>query len=358
MAAYAQKFVVSVLGPKDLPLREKSDSGDRSITLPFDSEYKLRLINKHQNLRARVQVKIDGMDVSPGREFILAAGQSLDLERFILDGDLAKGNKFKFMSLEKGAATGEIQDPTSALNGRIEVRFWRELTEMEKMLRYKMVFKSNSGGYKSPDWPGADVSGMLYSGPYTTTYTNCVNPGVGGASYGAHTVEALNAKVETESSAGATTLGGLSNQQFQDSQINFDVYEHPTDIVLFLKGPAPQVVSGAKIAAVQAKQNLAVDPSLFAIMNPDGGRVSGVDKAEIFLDLAKSFVEVKLYRRLVEHNGSERLAVEFAVIKEIKQFPMGDTGQMFTQIDLGSQVQKALYFKGSDGKVYQECSTF
>src|SRR5271170_4418517 len=113
MMAWQKSFIVSILNNKNQVVREEAGDFSRVARVDFDSEYKIRIQNK-TNRRAYARVEIDGMEVSPGRRFVMGPKEVVDLERFILDGDLSTGKRFKFMSLEKGAATGEIQDPTSA----------------------------------------------------------------------------------------------------------------------------------------------------------------------------------------------------------------------------------------------------
>ena len=117
--AYANNYVVSIIH-NDKPIRESNVNGERTARLPFDSEYKIRLKNKTSR-RAIVKIDIDGTDIL-GSDLVLNGGQTLDLERF-----LTSDKKLKFMSVEKGARTGEIQDPTNEDNGLINVQFYAEM---------------------------------------------------------------------------------------------------------------------------------------------------------------------------------------------------------------------------------------
>ena len=106
MMAYNNKFVVSVL-VSGKPLRELNVQGKRTCTIPFGSEYKIRIKNRN-NIRAMASLSIDGTDVLCGKRIILGPNETVDLERFVDDKD--SGSKFKFISLEQGEQTGEIQD--------------------------------------------------------------------------------------------------------------------------------------------------------------------------------------------------------------------------------------------------------
>jgi hypothetical protein len=72
-------------------LREFGDT----VYLPFGSEYQIRLKNLNTT-RAKVSVKIDGENVTGGG-LVLNSYQTIDLERFIRNGNLTEGNRFKFI---------------------------------------------------------------------------------------------------------------------------------------------------------------------------------------------------------------------------------------------------------------------
>jgi hypothetical protein len=72
-------------------LREFKDT----VYIPFASEYSILLKNLNTT-RAVVNVFIDGEDQVPGG-IVLNAGQEIDLERSVKNGNLSEGNKFKFI---------------------------------------------------------------------------------------------------------------------------------------------------------------------------------------------------------------------------------------------------------------------
>ncbi len=72
-------------------LREFKDT----VYIPFASEYSILLKNLNTT-RAVVNVFIDGEDMVPGG-IVLNAGQEVDLERSVKNGNLNQGNKFKFI---------------------------------------------------------------------------------------------------------------------------------------------------------------------------------------------------------------------------------------------------------------------
>lgn len=65
------------------------------VAIPFGSEYSIYIKNL-ATVRALVKVEIDGEDAL-GTEVIVPANGSVELERFVKNGNFEKGNKFKFI---------------------------------------------------------------------------------------------------------------------------------------------------------------------------------------------------------------------------------------------------------------------
>lgn len=76
-------------------LREQSDR----VYLPFGSEYSVYLKNL-EHRRVKATLFIDGTNVSDGG-FIVNGSSSIDVERFIKNGNLSSGNRFKFIERTK-----------------------------------------------------------------------------------------------------------------------------------------------------------------------------------------------------------------------------------------------------------------
>jgi hypothetical protein len=86
---YANKLVASLKANGKI-LREFKDT----VYIPFGSEYSFLLKNLNTK-RALVNVFIDGEDMTPGG-LVINAGQEIDLERSIKNGNLKEGNKYLF----------------------------------------------------------------------------------------------------------------------------------------------------------------------------------------------------------------------------------------------------------------------
>lgn len=113
---HSSGFILSLKNSSGNTLRETNYN---QVYLPFNSEYKIYLKNNH-NRKALASIKIDGKSI--GEDIILRSYQSLDLERFILNGDLNSGKRFKFVPL----SDSKVQDPTDSNNGFVEVKFTLE----------------------------------------------------------------------------------------------------------------------------------------------------------------------------------------------------------------------------------------
>ena len=87
---YNQKLVASIKS-KGKVLREFKDT----VYIPFASEYSILLKNLN-TVRAVVNVFIDGENAVPGG-LVIDPGRTVDLERWIKNGNLTEGNKFKFI---------------------------------------------------------------------------------------------------------------------------------------------------------------------------------------------------------------------------------------------------------------------
>lgn len=87
---YSSNFAAAILANGKV-LREFGDT----VYLPFGSEYAIRLKNLNST-RAKVNIEIDGSSVTEGG-LVINPKQTLDLERFIRNGNLTQGNRFKFI---------------------------------------------------------------------------------------------------------------------------------------------------------------------------------------------------------------------------------------------------------------------
>ncbi len=110
--------VVAALKVNGRVLRE--DHG--IVTLPFGSEYSIFLRNLN-SVRVQVAVSVDGQAATGGMRLIIAPNSFLDLERFMVNGNLHAGNRFKFVERTKQV---ERHRGVGAEDGLIRVEAWTE----------------------------------------------------------------------------------------------------------------------------------------------------------------------------------------------------------------------------------------
>jgi hypothetical protein len=188
MMSHSNGYVLAIKDQNRKVLREIAGK----VYLPFHSEYSL-LIKNNNPFRACCSVRIDGTDVM-GTELILNAFSSTDLERFLVNGDMQQGNRFKFVPL----SDGRVQDPSSPENGLIEVKFWKEI-QRPIYLNYPII----------ETWPKS-YQPTIYSTPsgWTSACNNLT-----------YTCSAMRDMgdlkcANTASQAGATVEGSVSHQSF------------------------------------------------------------------------------------------------------------------------------------------------
>ena len=204
---YNSKLVASIKANGKV-LREFKDT----VYIPFGSEYSILLKNLN-TVRALINVYIDGDNVVPGG-LVLNAGQEVDLQRAIRNGNLSEGNKFKFIE-----RTGKIEDHRGIKleDGLIRVEY-----QFEKVYQRQdgIVWQSNSiNNLKmgSPTYAATNsvlrTSGHVHDGAACVdySYTSC-NMAVG-ATLSASSA-ALTVSSAPQSETGITVAGSKSEQKF------------------------------------------------------------------------------------------------------------------------------------------------
>jgi hypothetical protein len=199
---YSNKLVASLKANGKI-LREFKDT----VYIPFGSEYSFLLKNLNTK-RALVNVFIDGEDMTPGG-LVLNAGQEVDLERSIKNGNLKEGNKFKFIE-----RTGAVEQHRGIKleDGLVRIEYQFELYET----KYQPFFNSSI------------LRGQTYDSHYGTTTGDWASPM--GATYSATNISgsasldrgwitasgaSLNtAQAQTLNDVGITVPGSKSTQSF------------------------------------------------------------------------------------------------------------------------------------------------
>lgn len=214
MAAFMQPgYVVSIVH-NDKIIREQNVNNERTVRLPFGAEYSIRIKNKTDK-RVLAQILIDGTAVAQGK-LLMQAHQTMDITRFVLDGNMKEGKRFKFVE----ANNPNVQDPTAKENGEVEIIFEAE-DQMSTVLAAFQGFDSMDEKYR-PGGPysGSIMRGMSFGG--TIGATNCSTAGA--------------ATAKSVGDAGATVEGSMSAQKFEMVTTNFRTFA-PQSMKIRLRGP-------------------------------------------------------------------------------------------------------------------------
>ena len=224
-------------------LREHGDT----VRIPFGSEYAVTLKNLHTT-RAVVNVFIDGENAVPGG-LVVDPGRTVDLERWIKNGNLSEGNRFKFIertsAIENGPRGVKLED------GLIRIEFQYEQPVRPVLDLWKDKWHSNHGGiypqgglYGSTG-PTYNVGGVLRSADFSkgefvkAQATSAINQ------YCADNNIAINCSVhdgmatmDSYNDVGITVPGSKSEQKFQTAYVGaLEAEKH--SMVIKLLGQTP-----------------------------------------------------------------------------------------------------------------------
>ena len=242
---YNNKLVASLKANGRI-LRENKDT----ILIPFGSEYSF-LIKNLNTTRALVNIFIDGEDVIQGG-LVLNANQEVDLERYVKNGNLREGNKFKF--IERTAAV-EQHRGVKLEDGLIRIEFQFEKAVQVRPNPFQTVWPSHSQYQGVVDKYSVDTNrGWITAS--SVSYSTNVNGAMRGVDFSqgesvrAQAAAAINqvAPDMTEyhdgmatmdwNDAGITVPGSKSNQTFQHTTMGV-LESEKHSIVFKLLGETP-----------------------------------------------------------------------------------------------------------------------
>jgi hypothetical protein len=231
---------------------------DSTVTLPFGSEYSI-LIKNLNSVRAQVKVSVDGIDATESTHLVIAPNSDIELERFIRNGNLLAGNRFKFIE-----RTDQIETHRGAKvdDGLIRVEAWAE--RVQPVLDVPIIRYYER---PIPYWHGQPPVIQfipVQQWPWDTQPW-CNNT----ASYGAHTGNSgktgvlrsanfnVGAQISQDScDAGITVPGSESSQTFHTVS-GFPLEFQSRVIVLRLRGQVGRVLA-AKAVTVKYKPKCTV----------------------------------------------------------------------------------------------------
>ena len=252
---YQSKLVASLKANGKI-LREFKDT----VYIPFGSEYSILLKNLNTT-RALVNVFLDGENVVPGG-LVIDPGREVDLERWIKNGNLSEGNRFKFIertsAIENGPRGIKLED------GLVRIEFQYELP--------RPVVNVLDRSFTSSPWGGVYASGASYNvngvmrgvdwsageamKASATSATNVTLQSMGIKNMEAHdgmaTMDWMDMS-QTVNDVGITVPGSKSTQKFTHVTMGaMEAEKH--SIVLKLLGETPDNKPVEKPVTVKAKQ--------------------------------------------------------------------------------------------------------
>jgi len=229
-----QDKVVAAIKVNGRVLREQGDT----VFFPFGCEYSI-LVKNLNSVRAQITVAVDGQDAA-GR-LVIGPNSSIELERFIRNGNLQSGNRFKFIE-----CTGEIEAHRGigADDGLIRVEAWRERVQQfvdTPVPRYYDDPIPVPRPYPYPHWPYYPPRPYPRSSRIPSRSLGAQMRGPTAASRpanvpGPDSVNVTNASVSMDSAFdGITVAGSESRQQFHSVR-DFPLEPQSVVIVLRLRG--------------------------------------------------------------------------------------------------------------------------
>jgi len=205
-------------------LREFKDT----VYIPFGSEYSI-LVKNLETKRACVNIYLDGECVSGGG-IVLNAGQEVDLERFIKNGNLSEGNRFKFIERTAGVEQHrgiKLEDGLIRIEHQFE--YVRPVQHIVQTLYHSYPagnFTGNmQGSLQSSPLRGLDVSYSATSiAGSTTNMSVCTN--------------SVTAQSMSYNDAGITVPGSKSEQKFSTAYLG-QLEAEKFSMVIKLLGETP-----------------------------------------------------------------------------------------------------------------------
>lgn len=211
---YSNKLAVA-LKSNGKVLREFKDT----VYVPFGTEYSI-LIKNLNSVRAQVRISVDGSDATEGVCLVLQPNSELELERFIKNGNMNAGNRFKFIERTAGI---EKHRGVQLEDGLIRIEY-----QFEQQYTYTFPYYSDPYYKGSPTWVSGGVltNANNISGSLTKSAGGSLGGALRGMTASASAGVALNASeayATTQSvnhveapvnDAGITVEGSVSEQKF------------------------------------------------------------------------------------------------------------------------------------------------
>ena len=221
---------------KNLIKEYKSSNSERTVYLNDGTEFQIYLKNPYQT---HLGIKISVNNKSIGNMLVLRPGQSFWLDRFLNDN-----KKFLFSTYDV-ENTAEMKYATNN-NGKVKIEFYHEKEETS----YISVIEPLKTNF---DWTNYNITctSAMSSNEPRSTYS-CSTGDIGNLSANAATNSKLRSMSYSTSvsttkiddsylETGRVEKGGVSRQEFEYCDINFDYYAFKTENILILPTSRKQI---------------------------------------------------------------------------------------------------------------------
>ncbi|MDE2103632.1 MAG: hypothetical protein KGL39_40715 [Patescibacteria group bacterium] len=218
-------------------LREQGET----VTLPWGSEYSVLIKNMH-SCRILAKFFVDGKDATEGTHLVVPPNESIELERYIRNGNRNEGNAFKFVERTPGV---EASRGITIDDGFVRVEFQVERVTVTENVHINRIYHDHYERHRGWPWEPYPLpwqspfhwgdcyrtiqcsaqSAVSGQSPQTVTMAN-VQQAHGGT---------MNQVLNSANDAGFTVPGRRSTQQFAASP-SFSVEQAKHSLVLRLRG--------------------------------------------------------------------------------------------------------------------------
>ena len=161
-------------------LREFGDT----VHIPFGSEYQITIKNLHTQ-RVVASVYLDGENAVPGG-LVIDPGRSIDLERWIKNGNLSEGNKFKFI---ERTGSVEAHKGIGIEDGLVRIEYQFELPPV--MPNYDSFLRSVKPGWITASGATYSSTSASLNNIQCSTNTSNVSNDVGITVPGSHSTQSF-----------------------------------------------------------------------------------------------------------------------------------------------------------------------
>lgn len=206
---YSDRLAIAVQSNGKV-LREFGDT----VYLPFGTEYSL-LIKNLNTVRCVVNISIDGEDIASGGSFVVPANGSINIERFLSNNNLLRGNRFKFIERTDSISEyrgNKIDDGLIRIEYEFEKINYRPMwQDFDQELKRSLRSNTTNIQYSNNTLPlsAAPMSATSLSADAAASMSAAQTQSTATASYLSNTSHSLN-------DTGITTKGSISEQRFVD----------------------------------------------------------------------------------------------------------------------------------------------